>query len=80
MVRISAEDAGKHFAEYLRQAREGQTVIITEGDREVAQLVPCEQPTPKPATPEAFPNLMRLLEKGVRGGGGTFDRDSLYEG
>jgi prevent-host-death family protein len=76
---VSAADANRQFSQILGQAVEGETVIITRRGKPVAKLVPIGYEPGDDGRTQARQRLLEMLEKGVSLGGGTFDRDSLYD-
>jgi prevent-host-death family protein len=76
---VSAADANRQFSELLGQAAEGETVIITRRGEPVAQLAPFDPSAETGVRAAAWSKLLSTLETGLTLGGGTFDRDSLYD-
>jgi prevent-host-death family protein len=76
---VSAAEANRQFSELLGQAASGEIVVITRRGQPVAQLVPFDQRLQDESHDAAWSRLMKTIEKGMDLGGGTFDRDSLYE-
>lgn len=73
---VSARDANQQFSRLLKQAEEGDTVIITRRGKPVARLVPEAQDVDREA---AKARLLARMETGFPLGGEPFDRGECYD-
>lgn len=76
---VSAADANRQFSEILGHAAEGETIVITRRGEPVAQLLPFGRPSVDEGRGRALDRLLTMLEEGLPLGGGTFERETLYE-
>lgn len=74
---VTARDANQGFSDNLKQAENGDTVVITRRGRPVAMLSP--YPTPDLHDRElAIEHIVRLMREGVPIGR-CFTRDEMHE-
>ena len=79
---VPARDANQQFARILRDVEGGAEFVVTRRGKPVARIVPAQTSRERPLTPEqeaAHARSMRRLRKGWDRGGGTFNRDELYD-
>ena len=79
---VSAREANQQFARILRDVEGGAEFLVTRRGKPVARIVPVARPGERQLTPEqeaALERTRRRLEKGWDLGGGTFNRDELYD-
>ncbi len=76
---VSAREANQHFSDILGRAAQGEPVVITRRGKPVAQLIKYGSNAADESNCAAWDRLVSVLESGVNLGGGTFDRDDLYE-
>lgn len=48
MIAIRAEDIQRDFGAYLRKVEAGETVVVTQHDRPVAEIRPIQTSSPQP--------------------------------
>jgi len=87
---VTAAEANQHFAEILDKAAQGESFVITRGDRPVARIVPVAAAAADDADEEArrrdaharrrdaHARLMEMIRTAGNHGGERFDRDSVY--
>ncbi|HYE49963.1 MAG TPA: type II toxin-antitoxin system prevent-host-death family antitoxin [Azospirillaceae bacterium] len=80
---VTAAEANQHFAEILDKAAQGESFVITRGDRPVARIVPVAAAAADDADEEArrrdaHARLMEMIRTAGDHGGERFDRDSVY--
>ena len=77
MKTIPAGEANRHFSQVLRQAAQGETVVITSRGKAVALLTPArEQEGDQDAAQKA---LLARLQALTPSGKKTWTREELYE-
>jgi prevent-host-death family protein len=74
---VTAADANRRFSEILREAREGQTFVVTSHGRPVARIAPIsEGDSRRDAARDA---LLKRLRRQPLKEIGNWRRDELYE-
>jgi prevent-host-death family protein len=76
---VSAREANQRFSDILGRAAQGESVVITRRGEPVAQLVKYGSGAAAESNGAAWDRLVSALEIGFDLGGGTFERDDLYE-
>jgi prevent-host-death family protein len=76
---VSAREANQRFSDILGRAAQGESVVITRRGAPVAQLIKYGSNAAAEDNGAAWDHLLSTLETGFNLGGGTFDRDDLYE-
>lgn len=76
---VSAREANQRFSDILGRAAQGESVVITRRGDPVAQLVKYGSGAATEGDSAAWDRLEAALQAGVEIGGGTFNRDDLYE-
>jgi prevent-host-death family protein len=76
---LSATDAKRQFSALLRRVEQGESAIITADGKPVARLTPYRDAAEPKDRASAWDRLMALLDPGLPLGGGTFNRDELYD-
>ncbi|MBC7870890.1 MAG: type II toxin-antitoxin system prevent-host-death family antitoxin [Chitinophagaceae bacterium] len=54
MRSVDIHEIAAHWSELIQQVRDGQEIILTDGEEPIAKLVPATAPR-KPRTPDMFP-------------------------
>ena len=76
---VSAREANQRFSDILGRAAQGETVVITKRGEPVAQLTKYGSDAAAENRRAAWARLLSMLETGFDLGGGTFNRDELYD-
>jgi prevent-host-death family protein len=80
MRRVTADEAGEHLLELLREVENGAEVVITEDDRPVARLSPVAHAQLSGEERErAIREMVEAMRRGLPMGGRRFTRDEMYE-
>lgn len=77
MRRVSAAEANRSFSKLLRDAAQGEHIVVTSHGRPIARLGPYDDP--QASREEARAALMRRLRSQPVGGELAWSRDELYE-
>ena len=79
MRMVGAREANQHFSKLLREAEDGQEIIITRNGEPVARLssVRAKQDVKRRAA--ALKRLEKLWDKGLDFGGRRWTRDEMHE-
>ncbi|EKV26280.1 hypothetical protein C882_2858 [Caenispirillum salinarum AK4] len=75
--RVTVHEAEENFMSLLDQAEAGETVEIFRDGKPVARLAPSRKTAEERA--KAQKEALADMRRGFNLGGGTFDRDSLYD-
>ena len=78
MRAISAREANQSFSRILRDAENGETVVITRRGKPVAVIAPY-QPANANDRERAIEHIVAMMRKGVSLGGRRFTRDEMHE-
>jgi prevent-host-death family protein len=76
---VSVREANQRFSDILDRAAQGEAVVITRRGKPIAQLTRYDATALSADHDVAWDRLTARLEIGLRLGGGTFERDVLYE-
>jgi prevent-host-death family protein len=77
---VTLRDANQNFARYVREAEQGEEIVITRRGQPVARLSAARahgKLTPKQRA--ALERILASASKGWHSTGEPFDRDALYE-
>ena len=78
---VGAREANQRFSHFLRQAEEGNEVIITRNGKEVARLVSKPKPLEDRDRLRLIAKVMKATLKGlpIKQGSRRFTRDEMHE-
>jgi prevent-host-death family protein len=78
MRSITAREANHSFSRVLREAENGDTVVVTRRGKPVAVIAPYEQPS-NPDRERAIEHIVKLMREGLPMEGRRFTRDEMHE-
>ncbi|HVH76399.1 MAG TPA: type II toxin-antitoxin system prevent-host-death family antitoxin [Stellaceae bacterium] len=78
MRSITAREANQGFSQILKEAEDGEAVLITRRGRPVAVLAPYRAAT-APDRDRAIGRAVALMREGLSLGGRAFTRDEMHE-
>lgn len=78
MRSISAREANQSFSRILREAENGDSIVVTRRGKPVAVLAPYGRPM-SPERERAIERAVALMREGLPIGGRRFTRDEMHE-
>jgi prevent-host-death family protein len=75
---VSAREANQAFSQILKDAEDGESVVITRRGRPVALLAPYRAPASQERE-LAIEHIVALMREGIPIGGRRFTRDEMHE-
>jgi prevent-host-death family protein len=78
MRSITAREANHSFSRVLRDAENGDTIVITRRGTPVAVIAPYQQPSAAERE-RAIEHIVKLMRDGLSLGGRRFTRDEMHE-
>jgi len=79
MRMVGAREANQQFARLLREAEEGNEIIITRNNQPVARLAPYTTEGDEKRRLAAWRRMKKLMEKGLDLGGRRWTRDEMHD-
>ena len=74
----TAREANQAFSQILKDAEEGESIVITRRGRPVALLAPYQAPHSRERE-LAIEHIVALMREGLPIGGSRFTRDEMHE-
>jgi prevent-host-death family protein len=79
MRTVGAREANQQFARLLREAEEGEEIIITRNKQPVARLTPINVKRDEKRRAAAWRRIKKLMDEGLDLGGRRWTRDELHD-
>jgi prevent-host-death family protein len=78
MRSIAAREANQSFSRLLREAENGDTVVVTRRGKPVAVIAPYQRPSGRNRD-QAVDHAVKLMREGLPLGGLRFSRDEMHD-